>query len=208
MKNNIVFKETNKLANISKSKIAKEENHDCVVQAIAAATGKDYDEVHAFCKKTFNREDKKGVTAEILIPTLQKMKKLFDQPLKEIGEKNETTGELELKTKYPWKEKVGDKIENRVTIRSMSFKTFLKLNPVGTFILLVRNHAFVLQDGVVIGNKWDTAEKRIIQKAFQVGTINVKPENSKPTENVLKVEKPKTTKTEKVEVVKEETATI
>ena len=56
------------------SEIAKKENSDCVVRAIASASGMTYDKSHKWVADKFNRKNKKG-TLELL--------KEFNFPLNE-----------------------------------------------------------------------------------------------------------------------------
>jgi hypothetical protein len=51
----------------------------------------------------------------------------------------------------------------------MTVGTFVKKNPVGTFFVLVKGHAFTIKDGVVIGNVEDAIKtKRPMKAAFLV----------------------------------------
>jgi hypothetical protein len=51
----------------------------------------------------------------------------------------------------------------------MTVGTFVKQNPVGTFFILVKGHAFTIKDGVVIGNWEDSVKKkRVVRFAFQI----------------------------------------
>ena len=51
----------------------------------------------------------------------------------------------------------------------MTVGTFIKKNPIGTFFVIVKGHAFTIKDGVVIGN-WEDAvkTKRPMRAAFQI----------------------------------------
>ena len=51
---------SNAIKGYTESKIAKSENNDCVVRAIASAADMDYDSAHQFVKETFNRKNGKG----------------------------------------------------------------------------------------------------------------------------------------------------
>lgn len=46
-------------------------------------------------------------------------------------------------------------IKGETKLRQMTVGTFIKQNPKGTFFVLVRQHAFTIKDGVVIGNYED-----------------------------------------------------
>jgi len=61
------------------------------------------------------------------------------------------------------------KVNGERVKRKMTVGTFTKLNPVGTFFMLVSHHAFTIKDGVVIGNHEDsTKKKRVLLHAFEV----------------------------------------
>jgi hypothetical protein len=51
----------------------------------------------------------------------------------------------------------------------MTVGTFIKKNPVGTFFILVKGHAFTIKDGVVIGNYEDAQKpRRVMLDAFEI----------------------------------------
>ena len=53
----------------------------------------------------------------------------------------------------------------------MTVGTFIKKYPVGTYVLTVRQHAFTIKNGVVIGNLSDSRQKRkIVEYAWKVGS--------------------------------------
>jgi hypothetical protein len=61
------------------------------------------------------------------------------------------------------------KVKGVIKRRDMTVGTFIKKNPKGTFIVLVRQHAFTIKDGVVIGNYEDAVKtKKIMRCAFQI----------------------------------------
>jgi hypothetical protein len=61
------------------------------------------------------------------------------------------------------------KVKGKKINRKMTVGTFIKQNPKGTFFVLVRQHAFTIKDGVVIGNYEDAVKtKKIMKTAFQV----------------------------------------
>ena len=51
---------------LSNSKIARGETSDCVVRAIASASGWDYDKSHKFVADEFNRKDRKGKISDLI----------------------------------------------------------------------------------------------------------------------------------------------
>jgi hypothetical protein len=53
----------------------------------------------------------------------------------------------------------------------MTVGTFATKYPKGTYILTVKQHAFTIKDGIVIGNLEDSTKKRkIVQAAWKVGS--------------------------------------
>jgi hypothetical protein len=61
------------------------------------------------------------------------------------------------------------KTKNGVVKRDMTVGTFAKQNPVGTFFILVKGHAFTIKDGVVVGNYEDSIKKkRVVRFAFEI----------------------------------------
>jgi hypothetical protein len=51
---------TEAIANFSQSELARQEKNDCVVRAVAAASGSAYEPAHQFVKSVFDRNDKEG----------------------------------------------------------------------------------------------------------------------------------------------------
>ena len=74
----------NVIAGIKTSKVANNETNDCVVRAVAAATGVNYDTAHSFVKEIFNREANKGVLGKELVDN---MKALAEAGSTTIGNK-------------------------------------------------------------------------------------------------------------------------
>jgi hypothetical protein len=70
---------------------------------------------------------------------------------------------------YPFSLAYDVKVKGEVVQRQMTVGTFVKKNPVGTFFVLVKGHAFTIKDGVVIGNVEDAIKtKRPMKAAFLV----------------------------------------
>jgi len=138
------------------TKLAKSETNDCVVRAVAAAFELEYDAAHAWIKDKFNRKNKKGTFGA---PIYFRDVAVKDE--KVLGKKVSMLGDAVhgmLKTTY------------NINKWNMTFGTFQKIYKTGTFILFVRKHAFVLRDGVVIGNSDDATRLRTrIHTAFQIG---------------------------------------
>ena len=129
---------------ITSSKIAKKENNDCFVRALAAATDQDYDTTHEVVRTKFKRKTKKGVDNTTIV---SRMLIAEDKGLR-VG-----------KTRYSVSVLGTDRITNtyklrgEVIKRKKTVKSFIKDNPKGNFIVTVSKHAFALVDGKLIDNK-------------------------------------------------------
>jgi hypothetical protein len=81
--------------------------------------------------------------------------------IKRMG--NRQLGLLNYSLQYSVKTKGG------IIFRNMTVGTFIKKNPVGTFFILVKGHAFTIKDGVVIGNYEDAQKpRRVMLDAFEI----------------------------------------
>jgi hypothetical protein len=144
---------------ISDSIIAKSENNDCVVRAIATATDMDYDSAHKFTKEIFKRKNKKGTYG--FVNTINLLSKNNEQ----INGKSVKIISEEYNTMLYYVTVKGRKVLRRTTTGS-----FIKRYPVGTYIVTVRRHAFTIKDGVVIGNLADGKQmKKHINGAWKIG---------------------------------------
>lgn len=144
------------------SSLAKSETNDCVVLSIASAFSVSYEEAHEFVKKTFNRKFRKGTIR--FVSTLNKYAEtkgeLFDSKITPIGVK---------KSAYNYSLVYDAKVGKKTVKRRMTVGTFVKNNPIGTFIVVVRGHAFTIIDGVVIGNYDDAVKKKkIMYDAWEI----------------------------------------
>lgn len=149
--NGVSFATADSLKGYKESKVAKKEDNDCVVRAIAAAFDIEYDLAHAFVAEKFERKNRKGtfMTASIL----KGLKKAFG---KEVI--NHTK---HVRTHY--------NNGGRIVERKMTLQTFLTRFSKGTFLLLKSRHAFVVKDGTVIGNMSDARKMRSrLINAFEI----------------------------------------
>ena len=141
------------------SSLAKSESSDCVVRAIASATEMDYDSAHEFVKKTFKRKNRKGTqgfgyTMNVLSKNGEKIN---GKTIEIITEEYNTM-------LYYVTVKGVKKVRNTTT------GSFIKKYPTGTYVVVVRGHAFTIKDGVVIGNIEDGKKmKKHINGAWKIG---------------------------------------
>lgn len=134
------------------SPLAKSERADCVVRAIASASGMTYDKAHKWVADTFNRKPKRGTYGFTI-----RMNNMSKENKRLYRKKVTTISKEYLKTN-------GGKSK-------MTVGTFIKEYNRGTYILSVTGHAFTIKDGSVIGN-WDDAVKvrRIVKSAWKIGS--------------------------------------
>jgi hypothetical protein len=138
------------IKNYNDSKLAKRETNDCVVRAIAAASGWEYDKAHKFVADEFKRENRKGT-------------RFFNSTMVKLANNDCRLNRKKITTISKGVMKNG---KSRMTIGS-----FVKQYDKGTYILTVRGHAFSIKDGEVIGgNRQDATKMRcILEGAWKVG---------------------------------------
>jgi hypothetical protein len=130
------------------------EQRDCAVRAIAAAFDVSYDDAHDFAKTKWKRKRGQGTRTYSIIQTLNNS----DNCLNLFGKKTKIA-----KTYNEYKTKNG-------LIRCNSkLGKFAKNNSVGTYYVLVRGHATVVKNGVILDNY---APGSIVKKAWEIEDIN------------------------------------
>lgn len=140
----------------SDSKIAKSETADCVVRSFASAFKTTYDEAHQFVAQKFNRKNRKGTAR--FVTTMNNMvnhnQVLWGKTLRRVGNTNSKNSMT---------------YTDKGVVRNMTTFQFLKKYPKGTFMVTVRQHAFTIHNGVVIGNHEDVLKtKKVILHAWEV----------------------------------------
>ena len=149
---------TEAIANFSQSELARQEKNDCVVRAVAAASGSAYEPAHAFVKSVFDRNDKEG-TFGVGVTINQ-----IEGKVQEIG-----SSKVVFKTLAEDKKVNYYKLHGEVVKRQKTVKSFIQDNKKGTFMVLVSKHAFVIKDGVLIDNRGEEFRPtRKVQDAFKV----------------------------------------
>jgi hypothetical protein len=147
----------------NESVIAKGETNDCVVRAFASCFELSYDKAHKYVKEKFGRKDRQGTygTVITMMNLVLNRTQVNYKRIKRLG--TPQLSHLHYSLQYSVKTK------GSLIFRNMTVGTFIKKNPVGTFFILVKGHAFTIKDGVVIGN-WDDAEKtkRPMRCAFEI----------------------------------------
>lgn len=156
------IKSSTVIKGFQESTLAKSEDNDCVVLSIASAFGVNYDAAHEFVKNTFKRENRQGTRnfPKTLTRYALEHKEMFGANIVPMGTMIET---------YNYSLRYTVKVGKDYVSRGMTVHTFIKNNPVGTFIVVVKGHAFTIIDGVVVGNYDDAVKKKkIIYDAWEV----------------------------------------
>ena len=150
---------SNGIKNYENSVIAKGEANDCVVRAFASAFEIEYDEAHGIVAKEFRRVKRKGTFG-------------FGVKMNLLDKNNVTfNGKKISKITHEYDSMLYSvKVNGVKTLRNTTTSYFLKKYPVGTYIVIVRGHAFTIKDGVVIGNYSDAKKTRKhILGAWKIG---------------------------------------
>ena len=129
---------------IKNSEIAKNENNDCFVRALAAATDMDYDTTHQEVKDQFGRKNNKGTENHMIIGQMLNA----EENGLVIGDKRFSVNVLGKARTHNTYKLYGELIKRKKTVKS-----FIKDNPKGSFILTVSKHALAIVDGKLIDNK-------------------------------------------------------
>jgi hypothetical protein len=133
------------------STLAKSETKDCVVRAIASSSGMSYDKAHSFVSEKFNRKFRKGTY--FFTPTMNRMAA--------SGEK------LNRKSIKP----VDINVKVKTGMTKMTVNKFAENFNKGSYVVVVKGHAFTIKDGKVVGNREDALKiKRKLVSAWKIGT--------------------------------------
>jgi hypothetical protein len=131
------------------SPLAKGERRDCVVRAIASASGMTYDRAHKFVAKHFGRKPKKGTY-------------YFNSTMSNF-EKNSLKINRKSVKGVPHQFLKSGK-------GRMSVGTFIQEYNWGTYVIAVAGHAFTIKDGVVLSGWSDAAKvRRVVEGAWKIG---------------------------------------
>ena len=115
------------------------EYKDCAVRAVAAAFDVSYDTAHGFAQQVWKRKRQRGTNTHAIVKTMNEVSDflsstMFDKKVEKVSTINE----------YPTKSGV-------VKCKS-KLSTFANKNRKGTYFVLVRSHATVVKDGIVLDN--------------------------------------------------------
>ena len=137
----------------STSHLPHKEKNDCVVRALASSFAMDYDEAHRVARVKFLRKDKQGTVATCL---------KMDNIARDGVQINNRSVEV------VW-DHADERIKKGDNFKNLTVGAFLKTNPVGTFFVLVRGHAFTIKNGKVFGNWQDGRKLKVrIQHIYKI----------------------------------------
>lgn len=139
------FVDNTKIDGYQKSKIAKLETNDCFVRSVMSAFDVSYDEAHDFVRRNFYRENRKGTFV------VNNINRVVACGVTLNGKKFKFVGKHPKKTNYPstkilYNPKYGN------TKRGFTVAPFLENFSSGTYIILVKQHAMAVKDGVLYAN--------------------------------------------------------
>jgi hypothetical protein len=141
------------------SPLAKSENNDCVVRAIASASEMDYETAHQFVKKTFGRKNGKGTKGFHYTMNMMSKnnEKINGKSVEKITEEHNTMLYYVI-------------VKGVKRLRTTTTGSFIKKYTKGTYVVTVKGHAFSIKDGVVIGNPDDGKKmKKHIDGVWKIG---------------------------------------
>jgi hypothetical protein len=168
-KTNVPYIDTNDaIKDYRNSVVAKSEDNDCVVRALAAVTDSTYEESHAYIKKTFKRINGNGTPNFDTIMKKNIGKRVLGRKYVRLTNHTTTTYVKTVRDRY-WGtvHKIKTTLDSRLyplittygktRASQMTVKTFLSDYNVGSYLIHVRSHCFTIIDGVVIGNVCDSS---------------------------------------------------
>lgn len=138
----------------AQSELSKSEKNDCFVRAVASACDVQYEKAHSYVKEKFKRKDGDGTRATYGMIGLTEM----------LGKKVEHLG-IEWSRETGHEYYCGKRLFNNVRSKSnrkvfYTVGKFLEDYQEGTYIILIRKHAFTIIDGIVHGNTEDSKRLR------------------------------------------------
>lgn len=162
-----MYLKTNSKYGAFNSQIAKNENNDCFVRALAIAAEVDYDTAHQTAKEVFKRQDKKGTMGAMISAAFLRAEEAGMQIGKNLIAVT-VLGKTHIKNRY--------KLHGNIIWRQKTLKSFIETHQKGTYIVTVAGHALTVKDGELMD--WaNMAYKptRKVQAAYQIAVQNNQP---------------------------------
>ena len=122
------------------SELAKNEKNDCVVRSVASAASVSYNSAHKFCQDVFGRESKRGTNSAVIAT---QMLNAETSGIELEGKKFavRVLGSSEITNTY--------KLYGELIKRKKTLKSFIASHKVGTYLVMIANHALTVKDGEV-----------------------------------------------------------
>ena len=140
-----MMKKINSMALLKgESRIAAGERNDCVVYAVATAFGMKYDTAHKEVAERMQRQDGQGTSMRKIIEALAEGNTLNHRTVTRV---------IETPTK-------GYKVYGTIIPSRMRLCTFIKENQVGTYLIIIKDHALTIKSGVIFDNRKLTKKKQ------------------------------------------------
>ena len=139
--------------------LARNEDNDCVVRALAAMADVSYEKAHEYAAGVLAREPRRGVSLGVLISQIRDRGGLLGKDLVEV----------KADTHY--------KNAGRPVTRQMTTQTFFKRAPENrTFLVVVRGHIFCFKNGEVVGGTHNDAipSRHRIKRCWAIPTEDEK----------------------------------
>lgn len=130
------------IKNYTDSQLAKSERGDCVVRALASAFDIDYDTAHKFVEVQFGRKFRSGTQN-------------FPQTMKRLVLSQEEISGKKLKSIIRGEET----IRGFANSKTITVGNFVKKYNKGTYIVVIRGHAFTIKDSEVVGGNIQDAKR-------------------------------------------------
>jgi len=124
------------------------DNNNCAVNALAVAFNVSYDQAYEYASSTWGRKHGKGTRSITLLNDLKSDTVRFGKRSKEVP--------AVTFYRQPY----------ALVKRKMKLSTFIKTYGQGTYYLLVRGHALVVRDGVLVDN--NASLNRPVRFAFRI----------------------------------------
>lgn len=138
---------------MAESRIASGETNDCTVYAVATAFDLDYDTAYQEVSNRAGRKEGQGVKRSKLLDALAEGTTINGKTITRV-------------IKSPTKTY---KVYGNTIPRQLRLSSFAKENQEGTYLIVTRDHALTLKDGVLMDNKQNPKTRALVEVAIKVG---------------------------------------
>jgi hypothetical protein len=144
------------------STIAKSEDKDCTVRALAAVADIPYDLAHNYARAVWSRPPKEGIAlAKRLNSQVEFGVNIFGMKIRRVASKA-------FKPNFPSSSTLSYEISPDKKHRQMTTLKFRTIYKKGRFLVISKGHAFAIINGQVVGNSDDIKQdKRVLLHAWE-----------------------------------------